>query len=204
MKNLQSVKLTGKFNRVDPARSLDEADLHIVGYQVQNLTLSKNQDFPVALNKGMADFEASSRIANESLDAKISAGLKSVQILAKLSENPKPLTKAMASTLSDIKGFNFKAEISGTVKDYDVRLTSDLDRVLAEAIGKQVKEQATQFEMKLKAVVSQKVDRELADLKTNLGEMAPFVDELTSRLKLGDTVLKELFETGKGGLKLPF
>jgi len=96
--------------------------------------------------------------------------------------------------LSGVKGFNFKADVSGTVKDYDLRLTSDLDRVLGEAIGKQVKMQADQFEARLKSAISERVDREMADLKGKLGGLEGLMDELTARLKLGDGLIKELMK----------
>lgn len=194
MKGLQSVKAEGEFNHIHPARPKDQARLLMGGYQIQNFNLSGSEDFPLALNKGLADFEAQAVVANEALAATITAGLKSIQISSGLPENAKPLAKAMASTLSGVKSFNFKADVSGTVKDYDLRLTSDLDRVLGEAIGKQVKMQADQFEARLKSAISEKVDREMADLKGKLGGLEGLMDELTARLKLGDGLIKELIK----------
>jgi uncharacterized protein (TIGR03545 family) len=196
LKDLQRVTLTGEFNRVDPAKPKDQVNLHVVGYQVQDFTLSRSKDFPVALTKGLANFEANAVIIKEALDAKISTGLKSVEISTGLPEQAKPLAKVMAATLADIKGFNFTAQISGTVEDYDVRLTSDLDRVLREAIGKQVREQAERFEARLKSAVLGKVDPELSDLKSRLGGLDGLADELTSRLKTGDGLLKFPLQPG--------
>jgi hypothetical protein len=56
------------------------------------------------------------------------------------------LTKALASTVSDIKEFGVKAEISGTLSDYDLKLSSDLGRLLKDAVSNQVKAQAVRLD----------------------------------------------------------
>jgi hypothetical protein len=61
------------------------------------------------------------------------------------------LMKALNSAISDMKAFDLKAEISGTIQDYDLKLSSDLDNVLRDVVKNQVKAQVVQFEKRLQS-----------------------------------------------------
>lgn len=89
--------------------------------------------------------------------------------------------KALTSAISDIKAFNLKAEISGTIQDYDLKLSSDLDSMLKDVVKKQVQAQAIQFEKKLQSVIREKVGGSMADLETSIGGLGSIGNELTTR-----------------------
>ena len=110
---------------------------------------------------------------------------------------------ALASALADVKALNLEATIKGTTQNPDVRVTSDLDRILKDAVGKLVVEQAARFEADLKVAIAERVNGPLADLKKQLAGFGGLNDELTSRgdalsgILSGDTLAPK-------GLKLPF
>jgi uncharacterized protein (TIGR03545 family) len=185
LKGLQSVKLNGTLNHVNPSSPKDTANLDIRGYQVADLSLSDSPQLPIALKKASADFNADAVLSGQAVKANLLAGLKSVLISTGVKKDAGPLAKAMASSLSDVKRFNVKADISGTLKDYDMRLSSDLDRVLRNAVGKQVRTQAASLEKELKARISEKVNGPLSEVKADLGGLDAVGSELTSRLNLG-------------------
>ena len=185
LKGLQSVKLNGALNHVNPSSPKDTANLDISGYQVADLSLSDSPKLPIALKKASADFKADAVLSGQAVKANLLAGLKSVLISTGVKKDAGPLAKAMASSLSDVKRFNVKADISGTLKDYDMRLSSDLDRVLRNAVGKQVRTQAASLEKELKARISEKVNGPLSELKADLGGLDAVGSELTSRLNMG-------------------
>ena len=185
LKGLQSVKLNGTLNHVNPSSPKDTANLDIRGYQVADLSLSDSPQLPIALKKASADFNADAVLSGQAVKANLLAGLKSVLISTGVKKDAGPLAKAMASSLSDVKRFNVKADISGTLKDYDMRLSSDLDRVLRNAVGKQVRTQAASLEKELKARISEKVNGPLSELKADLGGLDAVGSELTSRLNMG-------------------
>jgi hypothetical protein len=112
-----------------------------------------------------------------------------------------PLAKAVSSALADIHGFSVKADAAGTLDDYDVQLTSDLDRVLGDVVKKQVQGQLARVEGELRAVIMEKVNGPLNEAKAGFVGLDPIGKELASRLNLGS----ELLQGGKpGGFKLPF
>ena len=203
LKGLQAVKLNGVLNHVNPSSPKDTATLDVSGYQVADMSLSDSPQLPISLKKASTDFKADAVLSGQAIKANLLAGLKSVRIATGVKEDASTLANAMASSLSDVKQFNVKADISGTLKDYDMQLSSDLDRVLKNAVGKQVKKQAARLEKELKAKISEKVKGPLSDLKADLGGLDAIGSELTSRLNLGGDLLKGTEKEGSGGLKLP-
>ncbi len=203
LKGLQSVKLNGTMNHVNPSSPKDTANLDVSGYQVADLSLYDSPQLPIALKKAGTDFKADAVLSGQAIKANLLASLKSIQISTGVKKDASPLAKAMASSLSDVKRFNVKADISGTLKDYDMRLSSDLDRLLKDAVGKQVNMQAARLEKELQARISEKVNGPLSDLEVDLGGLDAMGSELTSRLSLGDDLLKGTEKKGPGGSKLP-
>lgn len=184
LKGLRSVKLNGVLNHVNPSSPQDTANLDVSGYQVADLSLSDNPQLPIVLKKAGADFKADAVLSGQAVKANLLADLKSVRISTGVKKDAGPLAKAMASSLSDVKRFNVKADISGTLKDYNMLLSSDLDSVLRNAVSKQVSMQAASLEKELKAKISEKVNGPLSELKADLGGLDAVGSELSGRLDL--------------------
>ena len=104
--------------------------------------------------------------------------------------------QAMASVLSNISQFTVNADLNGTLGDYDIQVTSDLDRVLKSAANKVVQKQAAALEKELKKAISAKVGGPLEQTKGSLSGLDAIGNELSTRLNLGNGLLR--------GLKLPF
>ena len=201
---LRSVKLDGALNHVNPSRPKDTANFKIRGYQVTDMSLSDSTELPMVLKKATADLEARASLSGETLKANLLAGLQSVEIATGSQDEAGGLVKAMASAVSDIKEFGVEANISGTLKAYDLQLSSDLDRVLKDAVGKQVEAQAARLGKELRLAISEKVSEPMVDMKASLGGLSAISSELTARLNLGNELLKGTKQSRRSGLKLPF
>ena len=201
---LRSVKLDGALNHVDPSSPKDTANFKIRGYQVTDMSLSDSTELPMVLKKATADLKLQASLSGETLKANLLAGLQSVEIATGSQDEAGGLVKAMASAVSDIKEFGVEANISGTLKAYDLQLSSDLDRVLKEAVRKQVEAQVTRLEKELQSAISEKVSEPMADIKASLGGLSAMSSELTARLNLGNELLKGTKQSSRSGLKLPF
>jgi len=201
---LRSVKLDGTLNHVDPSSPKDTANFKIRGYQVTDMSLSDSAELPMVLKKATANLKARASLSGETLKANLLAGLQSVEIATRSQDEAGGLVKAMALAVSDIKKFGVEANISGTLKAYDLQLSSDLDRVLKEAVRKQVEAQVTRLEKELQSAISEKVSEPMADIKASLGGLSAISSELTARLNLGNELLKGTKQNGRSGLKLPF
>ncbi|MGH7166823.1 MAG: TIGR03545 family protein, partial [Nitrospiraceae bacterium] len=73
LKGLQSVKLDGTLSRVDPARPSDRANLRVRGYRVEDLSLSKSEQWALALKQALADMDLQATLRGEALNAKLAA-----------------------------------------------------------------------------------------------------------------------------------
>jgi uncharacterized protein (TIGR03545 family) len=204
LKGLQSVKLDGTLSRVDPARPSDRANLRMRGYRIEDLSLSKSEQWALALKQAVADTDLQATLSGEALNADLAATLQSVQLASGVKAGAGVLANAVASALSDVKGFTLKAEVTGTVEQYDVKVESDLDQVLKDVVGKQVQAQTARLETELQSAIAEKVAGPLNELKASLGGLDNIGTELASRLNLGSELLKGAKGGSPGGFKLPF
>jgi uncharacterized protein (TIGR03545 family) len=200
---LQSLKLNGEVNRVDPARPHDAAAMNVRGYRLSDLALSTDDSLPVSVKEALMDADFKAGLRGEALDAGLAATLQSVRITTGAKPDAGAVAKAVASALSDVKSLHLKADITGTVKDYNVRLSSDLDQVLKQALGRQMQAQVGKFESQLRAAIAEKVSKPLGDLKAGFGGLNGIGDELTARLNQA-TGLTKAGGGAPGGLTLPF
>ena len=200
---LASLKIDGSLNHVDPSSTKDTANVVIRGYDISEMDLSFDAVLPIVLKRGTADLEVRVIIAGETLKANSLTSLQSVNI-GTPNEETSSLMKALISAISDMKALDLKAEISGTIQDYDLKLSSDLDNVLKDVVKKQVKAQAVQFEKRLQSLIQEKVGGSMADLETFIGGLGSIGSELTARSYFGDELFKRSQKSGFGGMKLPF
>ncbi len=201
---LASLKIDGSLNHVDPTAAKDTVNLLVQGYDVSGMDLSSDAELPIVLKKAMVDLEARATIAGETLRANSLASFRSVNMGTPNQDEASSPMKVLTSAISDIKAFGLKAEISGTKQDYDLKLSSDLDNVLKDAVEKQAKAQAVQFGKRLQSAIQEKVGGSMAGLETNLGGLGSIGSELTARSHFGDELFKRSQKSGSGGMKLPF
>ncbi len=198
---LKSVRLDGEVNRVKPADPRDTATLAIRGYRLTDLSLSADP-LPVSVKEASTDLDLKAGLRGEALEATMTGTLQSLRLTAGAKPDAGVMAKAVASALSGVRALHLKADVTGTITQYDVRLSSDLDQVLKQALGKQMQEQAGKLESQLRAAIAGKVNQPLADLKSSFGGLTGVGDELNARLRQATGLTKGA--GAPGGLKLPF
>ncbi len=205
LKGLQSVHLDGAFNHIVPASAKDTVMLKVRGYQVQDVLLSDSPDWPVTMGKALADLDLNTTVSGQAIAGTMTAGLKSVRLAVGKQDSSNQFVKAIGSALSGVSAFTAKAEVTGTLDQYEVRLTSDLDRVLNEAAGRLVQEYTDRLKKELESAVTAKVGGPLNDLKSSFSGLGGIGDELTARLAQGAGLSRGTSEKVlPGGFKLPF
>jgi uncharacterized protein (TIGR03545 family) len=182
LKGLQEVKLDGTLNHVIPAKPSDTVHLHVQGYEARDLTLSSNPQLAVNLDKGLVDLELHGALHREILTAAVMSDLNSAKISMTPEEKANPVVKAMKTALSKVSALSLKIDITGTLNAYDIRVTSDLDRVLRDAVGTVVQEQQARLERDLRAAISDKIEGQLAGVKDSMKGLDAIAQELASRL----------------------
>ena len=196
MKRFKAISLDGTLDHIVPDRSKDWVNGAVKGYSVQDLVLSDKAELPVTLAGAVADLNVRALLSGDTVSANLTATLTSVKLTGGPQEGAGPVAKAISSALSGISRFRVNADVTGILEDYDIQLSSDLDRVLKEAAGKTVQKQAAQLESELKSAVFAKVNGPLGEARDSIGGLDAIGDELTNRLNVGNGLLR--------GLKLPF
>jgi uncharacterized protein (TIGR03545 family) len=205
MKGFDSISIDGAMDRVIPSRSKDTVNAKIVGYEARDVTLSDNPELPVNLEHGRADLQLSGLISGDKIAANLTAAVKAISLKTSLQDGSGLLARAIGSALSEVSGFTVKAAVTGSLEEYDIKLSSDLDRVLQSVAGKAVQKQAAIFENDLKREVFAKVNGPLGEARSSLVGFDSIEKELTSRLNLGNSLLASLGAGSTGsGFKLPF
>jgi len=212
LKGVKSVTLEGALNHVAPADSNDQMTVLAKGYELTNLVLSKDAKWPVALTKGLGDMKINAELKGQALAAQGGAQLSGLHLSAGQEGDTNPLTKALSSAVKDISQLALQADVKGTLEQYDITVSSDLDRIVQNAAGKMVNELATKFGAELQSAISAKIAEPMKQLKTNMAGFDGLAGDLTERVTEHNDVLKSLLEKNlptkdlklPGGLKLPF
>ncbi|MFZ5863734.1 MAG: TIGR03545 family protein [Nitrospirota bacterium] len=204
LEQLRSVALRGEINRVHPDQPRDTVTLNADGYAIQRAVLSNSPKWPVVLDGAEADVDLKAVVANGALDATVDSKLSGVHFSTGDHKAEGRMAEAIASALADVKAFHLVATVTGTTQNPDVKVTSDLDSVLKNAVGKMMTEQAARLEADLKAAIAERVNGPLEDLKKQLAGFGGVGDDLASRSEALNNLLNEKLAPKVKGLKLPF
>ncbi|MCZ6800855.1 MAG: TIGR03545 family protein [Nitrospirae bacterium] len=215
LKDLESMALNGTINHIQPSRPTSQASFSARQYRVQPITLSEQPDWPVVLQEGLADVQVEANLQGEDLQATGTSTLSSLTLVAGREGDGNPLTQSLSSAVSGISDLSVHAQVSGTLEQYDVKIRSDLDRILQDAAGKMVKDLGARFGKELQAAISAKVSGPLKGLNGEFGGLNGIGGEFTKRLTQENGLLQGLVEktlpqkgilkkTLPGGFKLPF
>jgi uncharacterized protein (TIGR03545 family) len=186
----RSLSLRGKLDRLGPV-SRDTLLLSMKGVGIRNAVLSESEEIPLRLEKGTADVDLDVLIRGGELEAKLRGGLRSAVFSLDGGDGADRLRKALGRALKDIRTINFTAKVTGTIEDYTLSISSDLDRVLKDAVGAQVRKEAAAWEEKLRAKVREGTKGELAGLGEGLGGLDALGGELQGRLDTLGGLLKD-------------
>jgi len=201
LKDIQSVKIQGSLDHIDPGNAMDRITATVMAYGVQDLALSEAENLPILLKKGLADLNLTASMKQEMLDADVSLSMNSTELTVGESLDPSPVVKALQNALTDVTRFTLTAKVSGPLDDYKVQMTSDLDRVLKRAVGKQLKNLTSDFQKDLRAGIMAKIKDPMAETSGSMSGLDTITQEIGSRLNLGngvsDSLAKNLGKTPK-------
>jgi uncharacterized protein (TIGR03545 family) len=201
LRGMESAAVEGEFNRVDPGKPSDRASLRISGATINDYGIGGQNG--LILKQATADLDAKVKLGGSDLSAQLSSDLKSVRISMGTKAEEGPVAAAVAGVLADVRAFRAEAQVTGTIDQYDVKLTSDLDQVLKKAVGRQIQAQIDHFQKELQAAVAEKLKEPLAGAGSEMGGLGGAGRELAARLNIGEELLKSS-GGGRSGFKLPF
>ena len=213
LKKVKAIALEGTLNHIVPSQSRDQLTLRTNGYELADVVLSKDAKWPVTLQSGQGDIKVDATLQGRALTAQGSGHFRALQLAAGAAGDTNPLTTSLSSAVSGISQLSLKANVAGTLDNYNVELSSDLDRILQDAAGKMVNELAARFGGELQTAISGKIAEPMKQLQEALGGFNAIGGDLGDRFAQHNEVLNSLLEKSlpsnslkklPGGLKLPF
>jgi hypothetical protein len=100
------------------------------------------------------------------------------------------ISQAIAGALSGITNASASAKIMGTIDDYTIKISSDLDDILKKVVDKAIKKQTARFKQDLQDGVMTRTKGPLANASGSFTDFGGIAKELTARLQAGGNLLK--------------
>lgn len=204
LKGLDSMSLIGEVNRVVPQAAKDFARFDVKGYRINDFILSEGGSLPIAFRKGLADLSVNANIRDFKFDAGLKAAFSGLDLAAGKADEKNPFLRAAGEALSDVKGFGLNASVDGTVDNYGLAISSDLDQVLRESAGRVVAKKAAVFQAELAEEINSKVAGPLRQASAQLSSITGIQKELDERGRLMDRLTEEITKNLQvKGFKIP-
>lgn len=189
MQGLDAIDFSGIFDHINPNLALDTFNVEITGYSVAETTLSANENLAVAIESGRLDLSIQAILAQNNVNADVRADLQSVKFTTGNEKQDSNASQAIATALSGINNVSGKAAVTGTLANYQIKLSSDLDKILKQAMARTINDQTAKFEQKLKEGILAQVDGPLSAATSDFSALGNIAKELTDRLQTGGNLL---------------
>jgi uncharacterized protein (TIGR03545 family) len=196
LQGVQSIIIKGSLDHIDPNKTIDQMSMAIQQYRVNDLKLSAADNLALTLKNGLANLNLSASLSEDMLDAHIQVTMDAAELEAGNKTSGNPLQQALHAALADVSTFSVNARVTGPLDNYKIKITSDLDKVLKNAVGRQMNTLTNEFQDKLRAGILDKVRGAMADTSGSMSGLDSITQEISSRLDLGNDVLKNQLKIG--------
>ena len=190
--DMQSISIAGALDHIAPDNASDQVTVKVQQYRVENFKLSPSDKLPITLKNGLAHLNLTAVLRKDDLDADARGIMDAAVLETGETSGDNPLAKALDAALADVSKFSVNAKLAGPLDNVSVKMTSDLDNVLKNAVGKQIKNLTDEFQDALRAGVMDKVRGPMADTVDSMSAVDSIAREIRSRLDIVNEVLNNL------------
>ena len=188
LQGVQSLNVKGSLDHIDPNKAKDQMTIAVQQYRVNDLKLSATDNLPLTLKNGLANLNLTASIGEEILDAHIQVTMDAAELETGNKTSGNQLQQALHAALADVSTFSVNARVTGPLDNYKVKMTSDLDKILKNAVGRQMKALTNEFQDTLRAGIADKIKGPMADTSDSMSGLDSITQEISSRLDLGNDV----------------
>lgn len=142
------------------ADTVDTFSMQLKGQNLNDLTLSKSESMPLALNDAKLDATSNIELRGEQLSGTFKSRFNNTKLI---SEGTSSIAKEISEVVKGVQGFAVDAAIDGTLASPGFDISSDLDRILKEAVMGRFKAKQKEWEAKIKAGLDDKLQAYLAE-----------------------------------------
>lgn len=177
-----SLTLEGEADRVSRSTESDTMKLLIRDFRVENQVISEFAGAPVTLVAGTGTLEAQALFNNAGIFLDLNLAVDPARLSVEQGKASGSIREALSSALERTVRFNVKASVRGTVKEYRINITSDLEEVLKEAVAVEVKGQFAKVEDQVRSVMAAKLTGPFREVRVNMEALEALCRDLESRL----------------------
>lgn len=177
-----SLTLEGEADRVSRSTESDTMKLLIRDFRVENQVISEFAGAPVTLVAGAGTLEAQALFNNAGIFLDLNLAVDPARLSVEQGKASGSIREALSSALERTVRFNVKASVRGTVKEYRINITSDLEEVLKEAVAVEVKGQFAKVEDQVRSVMAAKLTGPFREVRVNMEALEALCRDLESRL----------------------
>jgi uncharacterized protein (TIGR03545 family) len=196
LENIDSVLLDGRLNTGDATGRSGTVGLAVRGLGLKDASLSGLEKLPITLEQGTAYLNMQTSIDAQRFTATLRAKIEKARLSADMAAADAAYAGLLNSALESVKQLNVTASAAGTAADYEIDVSSDIDRILDNAVGNYARQQTQRLEKELKRAILAKADEPILSTRRSFNGFETIGDELQERLDIGQNLM--------GAQKLPF
>lgn len=201
LKDTDSLSITGSMDHRKPTSPDDRIRIDIMGRKLDNATISDSSDLPVSVKSALTDMQIAAMLGvGGRFDARASIKLREASFVSAPSPDAGDIMEVVGRTISSLSSLELQAKAVGSLDNYSLSLSSDLDDALKAAMGKMVAEEAAKFEARLTEEVNARTREKLSQLSGSLGGMDSRLSALTGSDSSLDSILKDSAKIKPGKL----
>ena len=192
MKQAGALNLTGTADLIKPEKPHHEMEMTVKRAALNYLALIGDDAFPLTLNQANGDLDLTLNLTGSDLDAQLQADFSAAKFGTDTGNVQTAIAKAIGSALGRIDRFSLFAGVQGTLDDYSLKISSDLDKVLQSAVGDLVRAEADKLKAALGEQINAKLQGPMAQAKSQLAGLDGIEEALGKRLNIGNDLLKNV------------
>ncbi len=132
MSRMEALDLTGSFNHIDAAKSVDVMNLSFINYHVSETSLSDDPSLTLKMKSARSDTVIKLAQRSGQLDGSMNMHLQDIAYDNKASDGE--FQQILVSAFNTMHDFNIDARLEGTLGQPKFNLTSDIDQKLKREV----------------------------------------------------------------------
>lgn len=159
---------------------------------LSGIALSQSPQLPLQLEQGLADIAANFSLNGDDLSGSVKGLVNQAKILVASAGGENPTAQRLARALEGVSKLVMDMRVNGSVDDPIVKLKSNLDSILGDVLGEELKGQLKELEASLKSDIQNKYGSELNQLQEKRELLAGYKDLLGDREAAMEALMQEL------------
>ena len=187
LQNAEQIKINGVINHVNPNETKDAITWSLTGWKMENVSISKSERLPLTLISARANLSGDITIQSQSLAANVKAAFNDTQWNSSATEG---WTGRVAQSLASVRKFNLDGQLQGKLTSPQIKLHSDLDEQLKQAVAGQLNAAQVELEKKFNTRLNDKIADTAGPYKDQLAFLTDKQNTLDQRLNKLNEMLK--------------